>query len=76
MASPSFSEASEGGPAREPGQDVEDFLKLKDDNEFEEFDTENWSTFEEDHSDLQVWSDAWDDDNVEDGFTAYLSDNL
>ena len=38
---------------------------LEEDDEFEEFSSEEWDAKDEDQSDVNVWEDKWDDDNVQ-----------
>ena len=38
---------------------------LEEDDEFEEFPSEEWDAKDEDQSDVNVWEDKWDDDNVQ-----------
>ncbi len=50
---------------------------LEEDDEFEEFETEEWSENDKDltenaNGDQNLWEDNWDDDNVEDDFTLQL----
>merc|ERR1712117_659364 len=42
----------------------------------EEFPAEDWTNREEDPSDVNVWEDNWDDDNVEDDFSVQLKSEL
>jgi len=49
---------------------------LEEDDEFEEFPAEDWAKEEEDPSDVNVWEDNWDDDNVEDDFSQQLRAEL
>merc|ERR1712066_985118 len=49
---------------------------LEEDDEFEEFPAEDWTNREEDPSDVNVWEDNWDDDNVEDDFSVQLKSEL
>ncbi|XP_065919389.1 26S proteasome complex subunit SEM1-like [Dysidea avara] len=49
---------------------------LEDDDDFEEFPTEDWTTADEDAEDTQMWEDNWDDDNVEDDFSMQLRAEL
>ena len=42
---------------------------LEEDDEFEEFPAEKWEAKDEDHTDVNVWEDNWDDDTVEDDFS-------
>ena len=36
----------------------------------------DWTNREEDPSDVNVWEDNWDDDNVEDDFSVQLKSEL
>ncbi|CAB0009717.1 unnamed protein product [Nesidiocoris tenuis] len=45
---------------------------LEEDDEFEEFPTENWTGKDEDDTDINIWEDNWDDENVEDDFSLQL----
>lgn len=45
---------------------------LEEDDEFEEFPAEDWTSKDEDKEDVSVWEDNWDDDNVEDDFSHQL----
>merc|ERR1712061_960142 len=49
---------------------------LEEDDEFEEFPAEDWTNRDEDPSDVNVWEDNWDDDNVEDDFSVQLKSEL
>ena len=49
---------------------------LEEDDDFEEFPTEKWDKNEEDKSDVNVWEDNWDDDNLEDDFSTQLRTEL
>mmetsp|Transcript_20374 Transcript_20374/g.61390 ORF Transcript_20374/g.61390 Transcript_20374/m.61390 type:complete len:84 (-) Transcript_20374:304-555(-) len=63
-------------PAEEPKAAEEPPPQLEEDDEFEEFDTEDWSPAEEDPNVEKLWEDDWDDDNVGDDFTARLRAEL
>merc|ERR1712150_461071 len=64
-------EKSSGGESK-PG----DLGLLEEDDEFEEFPAEDWTSRDEDPSDVNVWEDNWDDDNVEDDFSVQLKSEL
>ena len=49
---------------------------LEEDDDFEEFPTEKWDKDDEDATDVNVWEANWDDDNVEDDFSAQLRGEL
>ncbi|GMI29105.1 hypothetical protein TrCOL_g7496 [Triparma columacea] len=49
---------------------------IEEDDEFEEFTPANWDTAENDKDDAQHWQDNWDDDDIEDEFTATLRAEL
>merc|ERR1711971_1097858 len=65
-------EKSSGGGESKPG----DLGLLEEDDEFEEFPAEDWTCRDEDPSDVNVWEDNWDDDNVEDDFSVQLKSEL
>lgn len=47
---------------------------LEDDDEFEEFPTEEWA---DDEKEMEVlWEEHWDDDIIEDDFSAHLKQIL
>ncbi|CAI6346020.1 unnamed protein product [Macrosiphum euphorbiae] len=45
---------------------------LEEDDEFEEFPVEEWTSQDEEDKEANVWEDNWDDDNVEDDFSVQL----
>lgn len=45
---------------------------LEEDDEFEEFEGTNWEDFPAPTEENQLWQDDWDDDDVNDDFTAQL----
>ncbi|OTF71744.1 hypothetical protein BLA29_003909 [Euroglyphus maynei] len=46
---------------------------LEEDDDFEEFPAENYDILEnEDIEPVNIWEDDWDDDNIEDDFSAQL----
>ena len=49
---------------------------LEEDDEFEEFPAEDWTGKAEDETDVNVWEDNWDDDDVEDDFSVQLRNEL
>jgi len=51
---------------------------LEEDDDFEEFPTEDWTTEDNASSGdaMQVWEDDWDDDDVEDDFSHQLRSEL
>jgi len=50
---------------------------LKDDDEFEDFQAEDWDESMEDHSDANLWQDDWDDgDDLSDEFSLQLRAEL
>lgn len=49
---------------------------LREDDEFEEFPAEDWTNQEKESSDVNVWEDTWDDDDVEDAFSQQLRSEL
>ncbi|KAK2187351.1 hypothetical protein NP493_168g00061 [Ridgeia piscesae] len=49
---------------------------LEEDDEFEEFPAEDWTGAEEDDTDVNVWEDNWDDDDVEEDFSQQLRREL
>ncbi|BBN03688.1 26 proteasome complex subunit DSS1 [Marchantia polymorpha subsp. ruderalis] len=49
---------------------------FEDDDEFEEFETEEWDDEEGEKVALQQWEDDWDDDDVNDDFSAQLRTEL
>jgi len=57
-------------------QSKPDLGLLEEDDEFEEFPAEDWTGADEDHGDVNVWEDNWDDDNVEDDFSQQLKAEL
>ncbi|KAL2621874.1 hypothetical protein R1flu_002079 [Riccia fluitans] len=67
-----------GAPENAPKQASED-VKLdlfEDDDEFEEFETEEWDDEEGEKVTLQQWEEDWDDDDVNDDFSAQLRTEL
>jgi hypothetical protein len=44
----------------------------QEDDEFEEFEQQDWSTAAEDVQDPDMWQDGWDDDEDDADFTAQL----
>jgi len=55
---------------------VEDLNVLEEDDEFEEFEQDNWDIRREDQSDIKVWEDNWDDDNIDSDFANHLRAEL
>jgi len=49
---------------------------IEEDDEFEEFTPANWDSAEDDKDDAKHWQDNWDDDDIEDEFTATLRAEL
>ncbi|GAB6019140.1 hypothetical protein CHUAL_000759 [Chamberlinius hualienensis] len=49
---------------------------LDEDDEFEEFPAEGWSGKAEDETDVNVWEDNWDDENIDDDFSNQLRAEL
>lgn len=49
---------------------------LQEDDEFEEFETDDWDIRKEDQTDIKVWEDNWDDDNVDSDFAKHLRQEL
>lgn len=49
---------------------------LKEDDEFEEFDEEDWNEDQEDPVDSTLWMSNWDDDDMDDQFTRDLRAEL
>ncbi|KAH9505982.1 26S proteasome complex subunit [Dermatophagoides farinae] len=46
---------------------------LEEDDDFEEFPAENYDLLENDDIEpVNIWEDDWDDDNIEDDFSAQL----
>jgi 26 proteasome complex subunit DSS1 len=46
--------------------------KWQDDDEFQEFQIQDWTEEQEDHTDAQLWIENWDDDNLNDEFSKQL----
>jgi len=51
-------------------------VALEEDDEFDEFETENWGVEQQDDADMLQWQDDWDDDALDDDFTAQLRAQL
>jgi len=51
-------------------------VEIEDDDEFEEFPVEDWGKAEEVPEDRELWGDNWDDDDVDENFTAQLRAEL
>jgi len=49
---------------------------LHEDDEFEEFETDDWDIRKEDQTDIKVWEDNWDDDNIDTDFANHLRQEL
>nr|ALS04560.1 putative 26S proteasome complex subunit DSS1 [Pseudodiaptomus poplesia] len=45
---------------------------LEEDDEFEEFEQEDWDIRREDQTDIKVWEDNWDNDDLESDFCNQL----
>lgn len=48
----------------------------QEDDEFEEFEQQEWTTAEEDAEDPMLWQDGWEDDEDDAEFTAQLRAEL
>uniref|UniRef100_A0A6B2LYR9 26S proteasome complex subunit DSS1 n=1 Tax=Arcella intermedia TaxID=1963864 RepID=A0A6B2LYR9_9EUKA len=53
----------------------EEFEGLEEDDEFEEFE-DDWVETQEDKTDATLWEDDWDDEDIEDDFSAQLRQEL
>ena len=49
---------------------------VKDDDEFEDFEVQDWSPDQEDPTDASLWLDTWDDDELNDEFSNQLRQEL
>ena len=48
----------------------------QEDDEFEEFEQQEWTTAAQDVEDAALWQDGWEDDEDDDNFTAQLRTEL
>ncbi|KAL3698823.1 hypothetical protein R1sor_012899 [Riccia sorocarpa] len=67
------------GAAENAPKQASEEVKLdlfEDDDEFEEFETEEWDDEEGEKVALQQWEEDWDDDDVNDDFSAQLRTEL
>jgi 26 proteasome complex subunit DSS1 len=48
----------------------------QEDDEFEEFEQQEWTTAAQDAEDPAMWQDGWEDDEEDDNFTAQLRAEL
>ncbi|XP_050539133.1 26S proteasome complex subunit SEM1 [Daktulosphaira vitifoliae] len=64
--------SSEPKPDSDKQKNTLDVGLLEEDDEFEEFPVEEWTSKDEEDKEANVWEDNWDDDNVEDDFSVQL----
>lgn len=68
--------ADKAAPKPAEEQQVKPEPQLEEDDEFEEFDTEEWSEQQEDPNVEKLWEEDWDDDQISDDFTKQLQAEL
>jgi len=62
--------------ATKPAPTADHVDLLEEDDEFEEFEQQEWTTAEEDIEDPTMWQDGWEDDEDDDNFTQQLRSEL
>ena len=63
-------------PAPAPAKEVDVTDLLEEDDEFEEFESQEWTSAQEDVHDPTMWQDGWEDDEDDADFTAQLRKEL
>lgn len=74
MSSAAASSSSDKPAQAQPQPDQVDLLE--EDDEFEEFPAESWTSKDQDAEDDALWEDNWDDETQDDEFTNKLRAEL